>query len=65
MYGIGFVINREHANTTLRLTTAVIGTTGIEDELAIVLLIVGNMAVPEDDDTGIGKFASRYAGMCF
>ena len=45
------------------LRSAVSGATGVEQHQAIVVGDVGDVAVAEDDDTGVGEFAARVAGM--
>lgn len=46
LYTLCLIIHMQHTDTTGWLPPLIIGTTGIEQQLSIVLLIGGNVAMP-------------------
>src|SRR5215471_11178667 len=50
----------QHPDTTLRLVATISRTTRIEKQLPIAFLIVWDMAMPEDNHTGVEKFLACH-----
>ncbi len=63
-YTLGLVIHVQQSDTAPRLSSTIRSTPRIKEQLPIVLLVVGDMAMPKHNNTSIREFLASQTHTC-